>query len=203
MARPEKSTAAQTARKEARAPQTAHDDDVAGKAYDSRLMRRLLTYLRPYKLQIGISAVATILKAAADVAGPYLVMVAVDTYMSGHAARAALLARPPSQPPRPCAASPRSPPSTSPLSSSPSCSNSSRPTSCSGPARRSCSTCAARSSATCSACRPPSTTATPSAASSPASPPMSTPSTRCSPPASSPSSRTSSSSPSSSPSCCA
>ena len=25
------------------------DDDVVGKAYDSRLMRRLLTYLRPYK----------------------------------------------------------------------------------------------------------------------------------------------------------
>jgi len=27
------------------------DDDVVGKAYDSRLMGRLLTYLRPYKLQ--------------------------------------------------------------------------------------------------------------------------------------------------------
>src|ERR1035437_9753440 len=57
-------------------------DDVAGKAYDSRLMRRLLTYLRPYKLQVAISAVATILKSATDSAGPLLVMIAVDTYMA-------------------------------------------------------------------------------------------------------------------------
>src|ERR1035437_8166709 len=64
------------------AANTAHDDDVAGKAYDSRLMRRLLTYLRPYKLQVAVSAVATILKAACDSAGPLLVMIAVDTYMA-------------------------------------------------------------------------------------------------------------------------
>ncbi|HEY4379654.1 MAG TPA: ABC transporter ATP-binding protein [Acidobacteriaceae bacterium] len=64
------------------APKPAHDDDVAGKAYDSRLMRRLLTYLRPYKLQVIVSAVATILKAACDSAGPLLVMIAVDTYMA-------------------------------------------------------------------------------------------------------------------------
>ena len=57
------------------------DEDVVGKAYDSRLMRRLLTYLRPYKLQTALSCVAIILKAASDVAGPYLVKVAVDTYM--------------------------------------------------------------------------------------------------------------------------
>jgi ATP-binding cassette subfamily B protein len=58
------------------------DDDVVGKAYDSRLMGRLLTYLRPYKLQTGISLAAILIKAAADVAGPWLVKVAVDTYMS-------------------------------------------------------------------------------------------------------------------------
>jgi ATP-binding cassette subfamily B multidrug efflux pump len=65
------------------AARPAQDDDVAGKAYDSRLMRRLLTYLRPYKPQVAISAVATLLKAATDSAGPLLLMVAVDTYMSG------------------------------------------------------------------------------------------------------------------------
>jgi len=73
----------QSAQPRPAAPKAAHDDDVAGKAYDSRLMRRLLTYLRPYKLQTGISAVATILKSASDSLGPLLVMVAVDTYMSG------------------------------------------------------------------------------------------------------------------------
>jgi ATP-binding cassette subfamily B multidrug efflux pump len=59
------------------------DDEVVGKVYDSRLMRRLLTYLRPYRLQVILSAVAIIIKAASDVMGPYLVKVAVDTYMTG------------------------------------------------------------------------------------------------------------------------
>ncbi len=58
------------------------DDDVVGKAYDSRLMRRLLGYLSPYKLQAGISAVAIIIKSGSDIAGPFLVKVAVDTYLA-------------------------------------------------------------------------------------------------------------------------
>jgi ATP-binding cassette subfamily B multidrug efflux pump len=62
---------------------TPHDDEVVGKAYDSRLMRRLLTYLKPYKLQTGLSALAIAIKAGADVLGPYLTKVAVDTYMTG------------------------------------------------------------------------------------------------------------------------
>jgi ATP-binding cassette subfamily B protein len=62
------------------------DDDVVGKAYDGRLMRRLLTYLRPYKLQASISLVAILLKAAADVLGPYLTKVAVDRYMTARPA---------------------------------------------------------------------------------------------------------------------
>jgi ATP-binding cassette subfamily B multidrug efflux pump len=60
----------------------SQDEDVVGKAYDGRLMRRLLTYLRPYKLQTAFSAVAIVFKAGSDVLGPYLVKVAVDTYMS-------------------------------------------------------------------------------------------------------------------------
>jgi len=62
------------------------DDDVVGKAYDSRLMRRLLTYLRPYKLQAAISLVAILLKAGADVLGPYLTKVSVDRYMTARPA---------------------------------------------------------------------------------------------------------------------
>jgi ATP-binding cassette, subfamily B, multidrug efflux pump len=72
---------------------TLVSDDVVGKAYDGRLMRRLLTYLRPYKLQTAISFSAILIKAASDVAGPYLVKVAVDTYMSGTVADPAKLAR--------------------------------------------------------------------------------------------------------------
>ena len=72
--------AEQTTEKD-RKPQQ-HDDDVIGKAYDSRLMGRLLTYLRPYKLQAAISLVAILLKAGFDVLGPYLTKVAVDRYMT-------------------------------------------------------------------------------------------------------------------------
>jgi ATP-binding cassette subfamily B protein len=58
------------------------EDDVIGKAYDGRLMRRLLTYLRPYWLQVAISLVAILFKAGFDILGPYLTMVAVDLYMT-------------------------------------------------------------------------------------------------------------------------
>src|SRR5580692_4290202 len=64
------------------AKQAPQDDAVAGKPYDGRLMRRLLTYLRPYKLQTALSAISIVFKAGSDVMGPYLVKVAVDTYMS-------------------------------------------------------------------------------------------------------------------------
>ncbi len=57
------------------------DDDVLGKAYDGRLMRRLLTYLRPYKGAVVISCLSILIKACADVVGPYLVKLAVDRYM--------------------------------------------------------------------------------------------------------------------------
>src|SRR5271167_1495690 len=76
--------AEQTTEKD-RKPQQ-HDDDVVGKAYDSRLMGRLLTYLRPYKLQAVISLVAILLKAGADVLGPYLTKIAVDRYMTARPA---------------------------------------------------------------------------------------------------------------------
>ena len=61
---------------------TQQDDDVVGKAYDSRIMRRLITYLFPYKWACFTSIVSILLKAAADVLGPYLTMVAVDLYLT-------------------------------------------------------------------------------------------------------------------------
>ncbi len=72
----------QTKEEKKKAPD-APADDVLGKAYDGRLMRRLLTYLRPYKLQTAASAASIIVKAGSDVIGPYLVKVAVDQYMTG------------------------------------------------------------------------------------------------------------------------
>ncbi|MDQ1693622.1 MAG: ATP-binding cassette, subfamily multidrug efflux pump [Acidobacteriaceae bacterium] len=75
--------------KKPEAKAVAHEDDVVGKAYDSRLMRRLLTYLRPYKWQAGVSLVAILLKSLADISGPYLTKVAVDRYMTRETAAAA------------------------------------------------------------------------------------------------------------------
>ena len=60
----------------------AQEEEVLGKAYDSRLMRRLLTYLRPYRWQVTIAIAAIILKSFCDVLGPYLVKVVVDRYLA-------------------------------------------------------------------------------------------------------------------------
>jgi ATP-binding cassette subfamily B multidrug efflux pump len=60
----------------------AQEEEILGKAYDSRLMKRLLTYLRPYWWQVTIALVSIVLKAFADVSGPYLVKVAIDKYLA-------------------------------------------------------------------------------------------------------------------------
>jgi ATP-binding cassette, subfamily B, multidrug efflux pump len=60
----------------------SQEEEVLGKAYDSRLMKRLLGYLRPYKWQVAAALVSIILKAGADVLGPYLTKAAIDKYLS-------------------------------------------------------------------------------------------------------------------------
>ena len=61
---------------------TAHEEEVLGKAYDSRLMKRLLRYLRPYRWQVTVALISIVLKAGADVLGPFLTMVAIDRYLA-------------------------------------------------------------------------------------------------------------------------
>jgi ATP-binding cassette subfamily B protein len=60
-------------------------DEVSGKAYDGRLMKRLAGYLKPYRMQATISVISVILKAASDAVGPYLVKVGLDRYLTSHA----------------------------------------------------------------------------------------------------------------------
>lgn len=57
------------------------EDEILGKAYDARLMRRLLRYLRPYRPAVVVSVVLLLLAAAADLVGPYFVKVAIDRYI--------------------------------------------------------------------------------------------------------------------------
>lgn len=57
------------------------EDEILGKAYDARLMRRLLAYLRPYRPAVVLSVFLLLLAAVADLAGPYFVKVAIDRYI--------------------------------------------------------------------------------------------------------------------------
>ncbi|MBZ5559376.1 MAG: ABC transporter ATP-binding protein/permease [Acidobacteriia bacterium] len=58
------------------------DDDIVGKAYDARLMRRLLQYLRPYWRQVAVAFCAIVAGAAASLIQPYLIKVAIDRYIA-------------------------------------------------------------------------------------------------------------------------
>jgi ATP-binding cassette, subfamily B, multidrug efflux pump len=60
----------------------AHDEEVLGKAYDSRLMRRLLQYLRPYWRQVNLALIAIVIGGAASLAQPYLIKVAIDRHVA-------------------------------------------------------------------------------------------------------------------------
>jgi ATP-binding cassette subfamily B multidrug efflux pump len=58
------------------------EEEIVGKAYDGRLMRRLLTYLRPYQWHVVVALAAIILKSGLDVLGPFLTMIAIDKYLA-------------------------------------------------------------------------------------------------------------------------
>src|SRR6185503_6092224 len=59
-----------------------HEEEVLGQAYDARLMRRLLTYLWPYKWHALTSLVLTILSAPLVLAGPPLTKAAIDLFLA-------------------------------------------------------------------------------------------------------------------------
>jgi ATP-binding cassette, subfamily B, multidrug efflux pump len=59
-----------------------HDEEVLGKAYDARLMRRLLGYLRPYVRYVAIALGAIISASVLQLAQPYLMKLAIDRYIA-------------------------------------------------------------------------------------------------------------------------
>ena len=65
------------------------EDEITGKSYDARIMRRLAGYLRPYRGQVIAAFASLLLASLVDLAGPPLVGYALD-----HALRPALAARP-------------------------------------------------------------------------------------------------------------
>ena len=58
------------------------EDEILGKAYDARLMRRLLGYVRPYIGLVALSVVLLLLSSAASLTGPYLVRIGIDRYIT-------------------------------------------------------------------------------------------------------------------------
>ena len=61
------------------------EEEAVGKVYDSRLMKRLALYVRPYWLQATISSLSVTIKSLSDVCGPFLVMLGIDRYFPGGA----------------------------------------------------------------------------------------------------------------------
>ncbi len=59
-----------------------HEDEILGKAYDARLMRRLLGYVRPYRRSVALAVVLLLLTSAMSLVGPYLVRVAIDLHIT-------------------------------------------------------------------------------------------------------------------------
>jgi ATP-binding cassette, subfamily B, multidrug efflux pump len=57
------------------------DDEVLGKAYDARLMRRLLSYIKPYKKYVIFAIFLNIVVSALGPLRPYLTKIAVDDYI--------------------------------------------------------------------------------------------------------------------------
>lgn len=54
------------------------DDEVLGKAYDARLMRRLLAYVRPHWRLVAASGALLLVVSGAQLVQPYLVKLAID-----------------------------------------------------------------------------------------------------------------------------
>jgi ATP-binding cassette subfamily B protein len=57
------------------------EDEVLGKAYDARLMKRLLLYLKPYKNWVFIAIILTIGVSLSTTIRPYLTKIAIDDYI--------------------------------------------------------------------------------------------------------------------------
>jgi ATP-binding cassette subfamily B protein len=58
-----------------------HEDDPVARSYDSRLLLRLLRYLRPYQAAVAVSFLLIVLMAGLDLIGPYLTKIAIDDHI--------------------------------------------------------------------------------------------------------------------------
>jgi ATP-binding cassette subfamily B protein len=54
------------------------EEEALGKAYDARLLKRLLRYIRPYRGRVAIAITLLLTGAAVELAGPWLTKIAID-----------------------------------------------------------------------------------------------------------------------------
>jgi ATP-binding cassette subfamily B multidrug efflux pump len=66
-----------------------HEEDVLGKVYDGRLVRRLLAYVRPYRTLVFFALVALLAEALLQLVGPILTRTVVDRAQALESLRAA------------------------------------------------------------------------------------------------------------------
>ena len=59
-----------------------HEEEILGQAYDAHLMRRLLTYLRPYRARVIWSILLLLVVTVLQLSGPVLVQIAIDRYIA-------------------------------------------------------------------------------------------------------------------------
>ncbi|MFN5933294.1 MAG: ABC transporter transmembrane domain-containing protein, partial [Roseiflexaceae bacterium] len=57
---------------------TVYDDEILGKAYDGRLVRRLLGFVWPYKWELTISIMLMVGSALVELIPPFLIRTAID-----------------------------------------------------------------------------------------------------------------------------
>jgi ATP-binding cassette, subfamily B, multidrug efflux pump len=58
------------------------EDEILGKAYDARLMTRILRYLRPYWKLLAVSFTFILLHTGTQLLGPYITKIAIDRYIA-------------------------------------------------------------------------------------------------------------------------
>ncbi len=58
------------------------EDEILGKAYDSRLVRRLWAFVRPYHRLVWVTLLVALISVGNDLLAPYITQVAIDRYIA-------------------------------------------------------------------------------------------------------------------------
>ncbi len=61
-----------------------HDEEILGKAYDTRLMKRLIKYLKPYRWHVGLGILLSVIVSGMEAVRPWFTKYAVDTNIANN-----------------------------------------------------------------------------------------------------------------------